>query len=1196
MIPWAPTPEVEFEYALSGGIHLEVVRGPLDALLGYDAAAWGNSVPRFLSHLHLEDRLKLQRIFSLREDSAPCTMPVRVRHSDGRIRCLQIHIQKEQDTEKATLTLTLSEAFPDSESLHDLGSVHFSAMIENTEEAVFFKDRNHKFVATSPCFRRQVEVLLQGRSIAGLSDYDFLPEEDADKFWAAEARVFAEGSSLEELNQVAGTGDGKIWILSTYHPVRSATGEVLGLLATIRNLTEGIQAEEKIEELDVLTRAGSYVLDLKRGIFAISKSLQEIVGIDGSYPYTLETWRTLVHPEDRARMVQYLDSILEVPGRVFNQEYRIVRLNDGAIRWVHGIGRIDCDASGTPLLMKGSIEDITERKATESALLETKEHLQLFIEHAPAALAMFDLEMRYVAVSPRWGDIYGISPASLTGKHHYDMVPDLPTRWKEMHQRGLAGASERCPEDRFDRADGTMLWIRWEMLPWRLADGSVGGIVLFIEDVTEARLARQRLSLAASVFEHSCEAIIVIDLNGQIVEVNEALVRMTGFTREEIVGRSSDALRSERHERNFYRDMGKSVVENGRWQGEVWTRTKCGRDFLAGTTITTVRNETGEAQYYVALLVDFTQMREQQQQLERIVRYDALTGLPNRTLLAERLREAMTSARESHRTLAVIYIDLDNFKSVNDLHGRERSDALLVIAAARMKHVLREGDMLGRLGGDEFVAILPDLPGGAAAIPVLDRLLEVAGEPFNLGEHEIRISATAGATLYPQNQEVDADQLLRQADQAMYEAKLAGKKRYKVFDPVRDHSLRGQHEERARIRQALNAGEFVLYYQPKVNMATGALVGAEALIRWNHPERGILPPALFLPVIEDDVLSIDVGEWVIDAALAQIEQWMAVGREIRVSVNVSARQLQQPDFLERLCAQLEKHPGVCPTMLGLELLESSALQDVSMTSEIIKGCEEMGIRVAIDDFGTGYSSLSYLKRLPAKVLKIDQSFVRDMLDDTDDLAILQGIVGLATAFHRLPVAEGVESVGHGIVLLKLGCEVAQGYGIARPMPADDLFSWYANWRPDSSWANVTPLSPLHWPVLTAEVEQSAWVRALARFLEGETATAPELDQARCRFGLWLQAEHRKRGAHRVKLAMLDVLHGESHRMAIEAVEMKNLGRVADATEILAQIRMIRAQIQQQLFSLIDLHPSGTDAAENRPELFVGVLEASAKLQ
>jgi EAL domain-containing protein (putative c-di-GMP-specific phosphodiesterase class I) len=442
---------------------------------------------------------------------------------------------------------------------------------------------------------------------------------------------------------------------------------------------------------------------------------------------------------------------------------------------------------------------------------------------------------------------------------------------------------------------------------------------------------------------------------------------------------------------------------------------------------------------------------------------------------------------------------------------------------------------------------------------VLDRLLQAVNEAQ--AGSEPRVSATAGASFYPQSQDVDADQLLRQADQAMYEAKLAGKGRYHIFDPVRDRTLRGRHEELARIRQALNNNEFVLHYQPKVNMATGALVAAEALIRWQHPERGLLAPSHFLPLIEDDRLAVEVGEWVMENVLDQIGKWVRLGKRLRVYVNVSAKQLEQPDFIRRIEKLLARHPEVSPSLLGLEVLESTALRDVAMVSDVIQACGQMGMRVAIDDFGTGYSSLTYLKRLPAPILKIDQSFVRDMLDDAEDLAILQGIMGLATAFRRTPVAEGVESVGHGVVLLRLGCEEAQGYGIARPMPADDLFPWYANWHPDPRWRNIVPLSPLDWPVLTAEVEQGAWVRALTRYVKGDASNPPELDENRSRFGVWLETERRSPRAARATIALMQVLHSKSHRAARRAVVCKKRGRPAEAAILLAEVQKIGEEMQ-----------------------------------
>jgi diguanylate cyclase (GGDEF)-like protein len=454
-------------------------------------------------------------------------------------------------------------------------------------------------------------------------------------------------------------------------------------------------------------------------------------------------------------------------------------------------------------------------------------------------------------------------------------------------------------------------------------------------------------------------------------------------------------------------------------------------------------------------LNDITNQKEHESRLEFIAHYDPLTGLPNRVLLNDRLQRGMAQARRRGQQLALAYIDLDGFKAVNDTHGHHVGDQLLKTVAARMKNTLREGDTISRLGGDEFVAVLIDLPDTESCLLLTQRLLAAVAQPVPLVGHELKVSASIGLSLFPQPDDVDADQLLRQADLAMYQAKLAGKNRYHVFDTAHDRSLRGRYEDLARIRRGLRGGEFRMVYQPKVNMRTGAVVGAEALIRWAHPEQGELEPACFLPTVEGNPLAIELGDWVIERALAQIVAWKRDGLALPVSVNISAHHLQAPDFMLRLQSALARHPEVWPGSLELEVLETSALESITHVSRIVEACAAIGVSFALDDFGTGYSSLAYLKRLPAARLKIDQVFVRGMPEDAEDLAILQAILGLASAFRREVIAEGVETVEHGELLLQLGCDIGQGYGIARPMPAEQISEWAASWSPPRSWV-LTP--------------------------------------------------------------------------------------------------------------------------------------------
>ncbi len=577
------------------------------------------------------------------------------------------------------------------------------------------------------------------------------------------------------------------------------------------------------------------------------------------------------------------------------------------------------------------------------------------------------------------------------------------------------------------------------------------------DEITVRKLAQARLQLSAGVFSSAREGVIITKLNGDIIDVNEAFTRITGFSHDEAVGRNPSFLSSGRQSKEFYQNMWERLTSQGHWYGEIWNHRKSGDVFAEMLTITTVFDAHGQAQNYVAQFSDITDYKERQKELDHIAHYDVLTGLPNRVLLGDRLRQAMMQSVRRGQQLAVIFLDLDGFKLINDTHGHEAGDLLLMTLAKRMKRALREGDTLARVGGDEFVAVLPDMDDTASSMPLLTRLLEAASLPVQLVNVDLRVSASLGVTFYPQTIDIDVDQLLRQADLAMYQAKLAGRNRFHVFENAQNSGLRSHHDSIKRIRKALSSGELMLHYQPKVNMRTGQVIGAEALVRWQHPEQGLQMPASFLPTVENHPVAIDLGEWVIETALAQMDTWQDQGFELPISVNVGGRQLLQIDFVQRLREMLDRHPKVKPGSLEIEVREASALDDIAGVAQVIQQCSAMGVVFALDDFGTGYSSLTCLNRLPVAILKMDQSFVRDMLVDQDDLTILEGMIGLARAFHRQVIAEGVETIAHGVLLLKLGCDLAQGFGIARPMPARDLPPWVAQWQPDPAWSSPEPL-------------------------------------------------------------------------------------------------------------------------------------------
>ncbi|MEY2690527.1 MAG: hypothetical protein RL375_4727, partial [Pseudomonadota bacterium] len=527
----------------------------------------------------------------------------------------------------------------------------------------------------------------------------------------------------------------------------------------------------------------------------------------------------------------------------------------------------------------------------------------------------------------------------------------------------------------------------------------------------------------------------------------------TGYTEAEVAGRNPKLLSSGRHDAAFYAEMWESLNQRDFWQGEIWNRRRDGELYATLQSISVVRDRNHRVQHYVSVFADITRLKAHQAELDRVANFDSLTGLPNRRLLTDRLQQALLRARRSGKLSAVCLLDLDGFKSINDSYGHAVGDQVLVGIADQLKAALREQDTLARMGGDEFVLLLNDLTTVDDCSHILDRVMLALRQPVKADGHLLRSSASIGVSLYPAD-DVDPDTLLRHADQAMYQAKQVGKNRYQLFDPDIDRRSQQRRDQLSDLRLALERNEFVLYYQPKVDLVNGDLIGAEALIRWQHPERGLLAPGEFLHHVSGSELERPLGEWVLDTALAQIATWARQGIAIKVSVNISANHLLKPDFCERLALALSLHSAVNPAQLELEMLETAAIEDMEQAVAILHRCMSLGVAFSLDDFGTGYSSLTYLRKLPVHTLKIDQSFVRNMLGNAEDLGIVKGVIELASVFHRQVIAEGVETLEHGAVLRRMGCRQAQGYGIARPMPPDRLPGWLLGWQRGRIWLSL----------------------------------------------------------------------------------------------------------------------------------------------
>ena len=863
----------------------------------------------------------------------------------------------------------------------------------------------------------------------------------------------------------------------------------------------------------------------------------------------------ILHPDEREKILHHLAS-----GEVDSHDesdhvvFRIIH-KDGSIRWIEH----DCQPvfaeDGRYLGRRGSNRDITFRKHAEDML----QKLSLAVEQNPCSIVITDLNANIQYVNSHFTKETGYTPAEAIGQNprilHSGQTDQSVFKelWATLNQ-GAQWQGEFINQ----RKDGTTYIERAYIAPVIGDNGQANSYVAIKLNITEQRQAEDSLRLAASVFANAHEGIIISDADNRIIDVNQTFCEITGYSRPEVIGKSPSLLKSGEQSAEFYTELWKNLSQDGYWRGEVWNRKKDGEVYAEHLTISTIKDPHGQVTHHVGIFSDITPHKENQQRLERMAHYDALTQLPNRILLVDRMRQAMAQADRNQHLLAICYLDLDGFKPVNDLHGHNAGDRLLIEISRRLQDVLRTTDTVARLGGDEFALVICGIQSLGECERTLNRVLRSIAMPFTIPDGaEVAVSGSLGLTLYPDDN-ADSDALLRHADQAMYQAKQQGRNRYHIFDSEHDRQVHARSSALIRLAQALQDQEFVLYFQPKVDMRFGQVIGVEALIRWQHPERGLLPPGEFLPIMEGSDLSVELGEWVLDQAFQRLQAWTHQGIDLVLSINIAAQHLQQPNFMRNLKLALAKYPEVIPNRLELEVLETSALADLTHVSSIIVECQMMGMAFALDDFGTGYASLSYLRRLPAKILKIDQVFVRDMLDDKEDMAIVEGVIALAKTFNRTVIAEGVETAEQGVLLMKLGCYLGQGYGIARPMPVEQLLRWLKEYQPIHAWQHAASIqySEADLPLLMATASFSDWLgmlRIFARTPADQAPTPPAMNSTQCRFGRWYQDTGIGRYGESEEFLSLGVIHQHTHDLANQLVAAHRLENKAEVARYLDEL-------------------------------------------
>ena len=721
------------------------------------------------------------------------------------------------------------------------------------------------------------------------------------------------------------------------------------------------------------------------------------------------------------------------------------RRRDGTLTWDRVWVSPIKDDQGTITNYLAIRENISELREVMLRLQESEGRFRSAMSVMVEGLAIISPEGRYVFANRSVAEFMGCAQDELLGQTpqgfaverlHEDGAPCLP----EDYPSAITLREGREVRDfvlghRF--ADGSLRWLKINSSPLRIGESANCGVVLTVSDISESRRAEEQLKLAFEAVRQSGEGILMTDAQQLILSVNPAFEAVTGYRADEVIGKTPALIASLRHDQQFYAAMNEALEATGYWRGEVWNQRKNGEVYPEWLGVSVVRENDGRPKYYVYIYSDMSERHAAQQRIEFLAHHDPLTGLPNRLLLRDRMEQAKALATRMRSRVALMFLDLDRFKTINDSLGHPVGDALLKEVVERLKSCVRESDTISRQGGDEFIILLNDVRDGESVSRVADKIHQRMGEPIMLGKHALITSFSIGIALYPDDGD-EFDSLLQKADTAMYHAKGAGRNAHRFFTEQMNRQVVEHLTLETQLRRALDNREFVLHYQPQLDLNDGSIVGVEALIRWKSPDGELISPARFIPVAEDSGMIVAIGAWVLGEACRQARAWQDAGLPpFVVAVNLSAVQFKRPDLVNTVINALVLS-DLDSQWLELELTESILIQDAEATLDAVRRLKALGVRLSVDDFGTGYSSLTYLKRFAVDKLKIDQSFIRDLVSDPDDAAIVRAIIQMARSLKLKTIAEGVESEELANLLRIFHCDEVQGYWFARPMPAADL--------------------------------------------------------------------------------------------------------------------------------------------------------------
>lgn len=840
-------------------------------------------------------------------------------------------------------------------------------------------------------------------------------------------------------------------VLLSSSAVVAANGDLLGILGVAQDITERKRADERIAFLSQAVEGTNEFIAIgdahglitfanQSWLRALGYSEQDLIG----KPFT-----TVLSPNNPPGLAEEINAKTYAGG--WRGECLHLR-KDGTDMPVFLSTGLLHDHAGQTTGVFGLAQDISEHKKAESELLLKNALLEAQAETTIDGILAVDESLKIILYNQQFVSMWNLPPSALHQADDTEMLAHILKQVKDPdsfleHVRYIRKHNYEKSKGEILLADGRVI----ERYSSPLVDpkGCYHGRIWYLRDITSRVRSEERLLLWSRVLDQSAEGIFICDPREQILLVNTAFEKLTGYSATDAMGKTPRILKSGQQSKAFYAEMWKSISDTGTWSGEIWNRRKNGELFVEWLSISAVCDKKGPVTHYVGIFSDITVRKQAEERVVHLAHHDALTDLPNRVLLMDRLGQLTKSAQRRKTKIAAVFIDLDRFKEVNDSLGHDAGDALLQIVAKRISNSVRQEDTVARIGGDEFVVIFQGLQQIKDAAGLTQRMLACVVEPVLLRGLEITVTASMGISLFPDDAST-AEDMIRNADAAMYQAKGAGRNSYQFYtSDLNKRALELLSMENA-LRRGIDRREFVLHYQPQIDIPSGRIVGAEALVRWNHPELGLLMPGKFISIAEERGLIARLGGWVVEEASRQAALWQRSGSfQLPIAVNVSAVQFRQKDFIQHLARTVREH-GVAPSFLELELTESIVMRDAESTIQILRTLNEMGFQLSIDDFGTGYSSLSYLRRFPLSKIKIDQSFVADATRDEGAASIVTAVISLARSLKLKVIAEGVQTPEQLHMLRAQRCDQAQGYLFSRALPCDDFEALVLHWQPQPS--------------------------------------------------------------------------------------------------------------------------------------------------